>query len=220
MTAYYVSTGKIQEVILQEHLEKEDEVLVSLAGLKQIKDILKGSLRFNQSQLEAEENEEITIADDHYTLTAAAETALNANNHLSDHPQQENNRRCRDSDLDGSVSTDEKEEEEEQAMTPPEQQVASSLGSEGKNWDDYILVSQDEDLQAAEGGGGGGGRAAAERTPPIRRGRGLVRMEPEGAAGTFHDPLTAGTTSGSSSPDEGSTHSKDSDFTIVNPNDL
>lgn len=90
-------------------------------------------------------------------------------------------------------------------------QAASSLGSEGKNWDDYILVSQDGDV---------GGRAAAERTPPIRRGRGLVRMEPEGAAGTFHDPLMAGTTSGSSSPDEGSTHSKDSDFTIVNPNDL
>ena len=113
-------------------------------------------------------------------------------------------------------------------------QVASSLGSEGKNWDDYILVSQDGDLQAAEGGGGGGGgrggggggggsgsgRAAAEHTPPLRRGRGLVRMEPEGAAGTFHDPLMAGTNSGSSSPDEGSTHSKDSDFTIVNPNDL
>lgn len=33
---------------------------------QQIKDILKGSLRFNQSQLEAEENEQITIADDHY----------------------------------------------------------------------------------------------------------------------------------------------------------
>uniref|UniRef100_A0A7N6BUZ7 TBC1 domain family member 5 n=1 Tax=Anabas testudineus TaxID=64144 RepID=A0A7N6BUZ7_ANATE len=162
---------KIQEVILQEHLQKEDEVLVSLAGLKQIKDILKGALRFNQSQLEAEENEEITIADDHYTSTAAAEG------------------------------------------------VASSLCSDGKNWDDYILVSQDGDLQAAEGGAAGG-RAAAERTPPIRRGRGLVRMEPEGAPGTFHDPLMAGTTSGSSSPDDGSTHSKDSDFTIVNPNDL
>uniref|UniRef100_A0A8C4E8M5 TBC1 domain family, member 5 n=1 Tax=Dicentrarchus labrax TaxID=13489 RepID=A0A8C4E8M5_DICLA len=183
---------KIQEVILQEHLEKEDEVLVSLAGLKQIKDILKGALRFNQSLLEAEENEEITIADDHYTSTAAAETALGAINHHSDHQQQGGNRRSRDSDLDGSVSMDEKEEEEEeeqQPMTPPEQQVASSLGSEGKNWDDYILVSQDGDLQA-------------------------------GAAGTFHDPLMAGTTSGSSSPDEGSTHSKDSDFTIVNPNDL
>lgn len=208
---------KIQEVILQEHLEKEDEVLVSLAGLKQIKDILKGALRFNQSQLEAEENEEITIADDHYTSTAAAESALAAINHHGDHQQQEQSRRSRDSDLDGSVSTDEKEEE---ATTPPEQQVASSLGSEGKNWDDYILVSQDGDLQPTDGGGGGGGRAAAERTPPIRRGRGLVRMEPEGAAGTFHDPLMAGTTSGSSSPDEGSTHSKDSDFTIVNPNDL
>ncbi|XP_067467366.1 TBC1 domain family member 5 isoform X2 [Thunnus thynnus] len=217
---------KIQEVILQEHLEKEDEVLVSLAGLKQIKDILKGALRFNQSQLEAEENEEITIADDHYTSTAAAETALSCNSHHGDHQQQGDSRPSRDSDLDGSVSTDEKEEEE-QATTTPEQQVASSLGSEGKNWDDYILVSQDGDLQAAEGAGGGGGgggggvgRAAAERTPPIRRGRGLVRMEPEGAAGTFHDPLMAGTTSGSSSPDEGSTHSKDSDFTIVNPNDL
>uniref|UniRef100_A0A671Y068 TBC1 domain family member 5 n=1 Tax=Sparus aurata TaxID=8175 RepID=A0A671Y068_SPAAU len=174
---------KIQEVILQEHLEKEDEVLVSLAGLKQIKDILKGALRFNQSQLEAEENEEITIADDHYTST--------------------NHRRVL-----------------KVTLTVSPMQVASSLGSEGKNWDDYILVSQDGDLQPTDGGGGGGGRAAAERTPPIRRGRGLVRMEPEGAAGTFHDPLMAGTTSGSSSPDEGSTHSKDSDFTIVNPNDL
>lgn len=92
--------------------------------------------------------------------------------------------------------------------------MASSLGSDGKNWDDYILVSQDGDLQSADGGG------MAECTPPIRRGRGLVRMEPEGAAGTFHDPLMGGITSGSSSPDEGSTHSKDSDFTIVNPNDL
>uniref|UniRef100_A0A4W6EFR3 TBC1 domain family member 5 n=1 Tax=Lates calcarifer TaxID=8187 RepID=A0A4W6EFR3_LATCA len=188
---------KIQEVILQEHLEKEDEVLVSLAGLKQIKDILKGALRFNQSQLEAEENEEITIADDHYTSMAAAETALSANSHHDGHQQQGNSRQGRDSDLDGSVSTDEKEEEE-QAMTPAEQQVASSLGSEGKNWDDYILVSQDGDLQATEG-----------RRRRRRR-----------KAGTFHDPLMAGTTSGSSSPDEGSTHSKDSDFTIVNPNDL
>ncbi|XP_019946238.2 TBC1 domain family member 5 isoform X2 [Paralichthys olivaceus] len=211
---------KIQEVILQENLEKEDEVLVSLAGLKQIKDILKGALRFNQSQLEAEENEEITIADDHYTSTAAAETALAAINHHGDRKQKVSSRQSRDSDLEGSASTDEKEEQEEQAVTPPEQQVASFPGSEGKNWDDYILVSQDGDLQAPEGGGAEGGRAAAEQTPPIRRGRGLVRMEPEGAAGTFHDPLMAGITSGSSSPDEGSTHSKDSDFTIVNPNDL
>uniref|UniRef100_A0A8C9Z2A4 TBC1 domain family member 5 n=1 Tax=Sander lucioperca TaxID=283035 RepID=A0A8C9Z2A4_SANLU len=156
---------KIQDVILQEHLEKEDEVLVSLAGLKQVKDILKGALRFNQSQLEAEENEEISIADDHYTITAAAETALSASNDPGDPQQQGNSRQSQDSDQDGR-------------------------------------------------------RAAAERTPPIRRGRGLVRMEPEGAAGTFHDPLMAGTTSGSSSPDEGSTHSKDSDFTIVNPNEL
>ncbi|XP_033981242.1 TBC1 domain family member 5 isoform X1 [Trematomus bernacchii] len=113
---------KIQEVILQEHLEKEDEVLVSLAGLKQIKDILKGSLRFNQSLLEAEENEEIAIADDHYTSTAAAaETALNASNHLREE-EQANSGQSRDFDLDGSVSTEEKEEEEEQEEEEQEQQ--------------------------------------------------------------------------------------------------
>ncbi|KAM4724902.1 TBC1 domain family member 5 isoform 2-T3 [Anableps anableps] len=205
---------KIQEVILQEHLEKEDEVLVSLAGLKQIKDILKGALRFNQSQLEAEENEEITIADDHYTSTAAAaETSLNIMRHHSDHLQGEDSGRSRDSYLDGCASKHEKEEEEP-AMTPPEQQVASSLGLEGKNWDDYILVSQDGDLLAE-------GREAEGKQPlPVRRGHAAVRMEPEGSSGTFHDPLMTGTTSGSSSPEEGSTNSKDSDFTIVNSNDL
>uniref|UniRef100_A0A3Q3XDU2 TBC1 domain family member 5 n=1 Tax=Mola mola TaxID=94237 RepID=A0A3Q3XDU2_MOLML len=172
---------KIQEVILQEHLEKEDEVLVSLAGLKQVKDILKGALRFNQSQLEAEENEEITIADDHYTSTYSVTGT---------------------------------------PFPPSRVQVASSLGFEGKNWDDYILVSQDGDLQHADGGGA----TVAECTPPLRRGHSLVRMEPEGTAGTFNDPLMSGIMSsimsGSSSTDEGSTHSKDSDFTIVNPNDL
>lgn len=94
--------------------------------------------------------------------------------------------------------------------------MASSLGSDGKNWDDYILVSQDEDLQPADGAG----TAPSDSTPPVRRGRGMVRMEPEGAAGTFQDPLMVGVTSGSSSPDEGSTNSKDSDFTIVTPADL
>ncbi|XP_024155271.1 TBC1 domain family member 5 isoform X2 [Oryzias melastigma] len=196
---------KIQEVILQEHLQREDEVLVSLAGLKQIKDILKGALRFNQSQLEAEENDEITIADDHYTSTAAAaETALNTINYHSQQQQQGGDEGgSPNSLLDQGVGAEE--------PTPPEQQVAQ----EGKNWDDYILVSQDGDLQAE-----GGGKAASERSPSIRRERGTVRIEPEGASGTFHDPLMAGTTSGSSSPDEGSTHSKDSDFSIVNPNDL
>uniref|UniRef100_A0A4W5M4I5 TBC1 domain family member 5 n=1 Tax=Hucho hucho TaxID=62062 RepID=A0A4W5M4I5_9TELE len=156
--------GKIQDVILQEHLEKEDEVLVSLAGLKQIKDILKGALRFNQSLLEAEENEEITIADDHYDHASNAAAAISS----------------------------------------------LSVGSEGKNWDDYILVSQDGELQPTEGG--------AERTPPIRLLCGSLRVEPEGV-GVFQDPLM-GAASGSSSPDEGSAHSKDYDFTIVNPQDL
>uniref|UniRef100_A0AAR2LQY8 Rab-GAP TBC domain-containing protein n=1 Tax=Pygocentrus nattereri TaxID=42514 RepID=A0AAR2LQY8_PYGNA len=154
--------SKIQDVILQEHLEKEDEVLVSLAGLKQIKDILKGALRFNQSQLEAEENEEITISDNHYCSTAQHRA----------------------------------------------QQDGSTAVTEGRNWDDYILVSQDGDLQPNESQEHGGSAIA----PAFKHGRPFNKAE-------FQDPLM-GTTSGSSSPDEGSTNSKDSDFTIVNPADI
>ncbi|KAF6737948.1 TBC1 domain family member 5 [Oryzias melastigma] len=168
---------KIQEVILQEHLQREDEVLVSLAGLKQIKDILKGALRFNQSQLEAEENDEITIADDHYTSTAAAaETALNTINYHSQQQQQGGDEGgSPNSLLDQGVGAEE--------PTPPEQQVAQ----EGKNWDDYILVSQDGDLQAE-----GGGKAASERSPSIRRERGTVRIEPEGAVRDLSRPPDGG----------------------------
>ncbi|XP_068189309.1 TBC1 domain family member 5 isoform X2 [Antennarius striatus] len=122
---------KIQDVILQEHLDKEDEVLVSLAGLKQIKDILKGALRFNQSQLETEENEEITIADDHYTSSmAAAENALSSIKQQSDHQEGDDGQSGNPS-LDGCVSTEEKEEEE-QATTPPEQQVSCVQSSCGR----------------------------------------------------------------------------------------
>uniref|UniRef100_A0A8C7PK99 TBC1 domain family member 5 n=1 Tax=Oncorhynchus mykiss TaxID=8022 RepID=A0A8C7PK99_ONCMY len=157
--------GKIQEVILQEHLEKEDEVLVSLAGLKQIKDILKGALRFNQSLLETEENEEITIADDHYDHASAAQHPLSL------------------------------------FQTSPPESSSLCVGSEGRNWDEYILVSQDGELPPTGGG--------VERTPPIRQLHSSVRVEPfQGAA------------SGSSSPDEGSIHSKDSDFAMVNSQDL
>lgn len=53
---------------------------------------------------------------------------------------------------------------------------------------------------------------------PSRSGQGHPKLEPE-MGGLFHDPLMS-TPSGSSSPEEGSTHSKDSDFTIVNPMDL
>lgn len=92
---------------------------MSFLLVPQIKDILKGALRFNQSQLEAEENEEITIADDHYTSTAnACETVLSGIiNHL-----QEGDARQRDFSLDVGASTSDKDEEE-QAMTAPQQQV-------------------------------------------------------------------------------------------------
>ncbi|XP_017337720.1 TBC1 domain family member 5 isoform X1 [Ictalurus punctatus] len=197
-----VHIGKIQDVILQEHLQKEDEVLVSLAGLKQIKDILKGALRFNQSQLEAEENEEITIADDHYCSTgqnaAQQEESTSAANTDTEIVQPS-------SQLDFShLSEQEQEMETLEKTTMPSEGAHTTEPqiAERRNWDDYILVSQDGDLQPTEG----------EIAVPLKQGRGFGMAE-------FQDPLM-GTTSGSSSPEEGSTNSKDSDFTIVNPADL
>uniref|UniRef100_A0A4W4DQL7 TBC1 domain family member 5 n=1 Tax=Electrophorus electricus TaxID=8005 RepID=A0A4W4DQL7_ELEEL len=180
--------GRIQDVILQEHLQKEDEVLVSLAGLKQIKDILKGALRFNQSQLEAEENEEITIADDHYCSANQGQK-----------PNSDEGAATSQSQVNTSLSF---------SLTFSLIFFLSPQVTERRKWDDYILVSQDGELQPTEGEEKGIPAIA----PPFKHGQRFSKAE-------FQDPLM-GPTSGSSSPDGGSTNSKDSDFTIVNPTDL
>ncbi|NXO34559.1 TBCD5 protein, partial [Locustella ochotensis] len=183
--------GNIQEVILQEHLEKEDEILVSLAGLKQIKDILKGSLRFNQSQLEAEENEQITIADDHYCSN-------NQNKGAGDVPK-------------GPVTT-------KQQFISGQQSTTDSSTSESKSADDYIMVSKEEErsksavpepgqvLQAHK-------ESAVKPEAPSRSS--LVFSDP------LMGSISASSSNLSSSPDDDSSNnSKDSDFAIVSPLDI
>ncbi|NWV02881.1 TBCD5 protein, partial [Ptilonorhynchus violaceus] len=183
--------GNIQEVILQEHLEKEDEVLVSLAGLKQIKDILKGSLRFNQSQLEAEENEQITIADDHYCSNSQNKGAGDV--------------------LKGPVMT-------KQQFISGQQTTTDSSTSESKSADDYIMVSKEEErsksavpepaqsLQTHK-------EAAAKPEAPSRSS--LVFSDP------LMGSISASSSNLSSSPDDDSSNnSKDSDFAIVSPLDI
>ncbi|NXS25805.1 TBCD5 protein, partial [Pomatostomus ruficeps] len=183
--------GNIQEVILQERLEKEDEILVSLAGLKQIKDILKGSLRFNQSQLEAEENEQITIADDHYCSNNQNKGAGDA--------------------LKGSVMT-------KQQFISGQQMTTDASTSEGKGADDYIMVSKEEErsksavpepaqsLQAHK-------EAAVKPEAPSRSS--LIFSDP------LMGSISASSSNLSSSPDDDSSNnSKDSDFAIVSPLDI
>lgn len=204
-----VHIGKIQDVILQEHLEKEDEVLVSLAGLKQIKDILKGALRFNQSQLEAEENEEITIADDHYCSTA--QHRAQQEGFMSAAADADTDDAQCSSQLDPTLLSEQETDLEtnlEKPVPGDRELTAESQAVEGRNWDDYILVSQDGELQPAENDEHG----APAIAPAFKHMRPFIKAE-------FQDPLM-GATSGSSSPDEGSTNSKDSDFTIVNPADI
>ncbi|XP_068944549.1 TBC1 domain family member 5 isoform X2 [Petaurus breviceps papuanus] len=188
--------GNIQDVILQENLEKEDEILVSLAGLKQIKDILKGSLRFNQSQLEAEENEQITIADDHYCSSSQNQASA---------------------DRDGIRSTP----TWKQPFQVPHETPSDLPGSsESKSSDDYILVSKEEE----EGSGNrASGRSQPLRAHKGTSGKTEALSR---SSLVFSDPLmgmaSVSSSNLSSSPDDddSSSNSKDSDFTIVSPLDI
>ncbi|XP_061443404.1 TBC1 domain family member 5 isoform X2 [Rhineura floridana] len=181
--------GNIQELILQEHLEKEDEILVSLAGLKQIKDILKGSLRFNQSQLEAEENEQITIEDDHYCSNNWSKETSEAMEQLS-------------------VA--------KQPLPPVKQAVDDSSGSSAnRRPDDYILHPKEEEGNVSPAPGHVQTvptckDLTTKNEAPCHTS--LAFSDP------LMGSISASSSNLSSSPDDdSSSNSKDSDFTIVSP---
>ncbi|XP_066300975.1 TBC1 domain family member 5-like isoform X2 [Branchiostoma lanceolatum] len=72
--------GHLQDKMLQEDLKHEDEVFLALAGLKQVRDILKGTLKFSTNILESEE---IVIDDNYFTKEAShdqEETKLDEEN--------------------------------------------------------------------------------------------------------------------------------------------
>ncbi|XP_069504994.1 TBC1 domain family member 5 isoform X2 [Ambystoma mexicanum] len=179
--------GNIQDVILKEKLEKEDDILVSLAGLKQIKDILKGSLRFNQSLLEAEENAEITIADDHYCSQGLMEVQGEPASQVP----------CK-------------------TLTAPDA-VGGPLSADSRTSDDYVLVSKED-----EKGSGIGISVLSQLQAPLEK---AARNDvPSPSTLLFKDPLMGSRSTSSSnlssSPDDDSSNSKDSDFTIVSPLDI
>ncbi|XP_030301268.1 TBC1 domain family member 5 isoform X1 [Calypte anna] len=182
--------GNIQEVILQERLEKEDEILVSLAGLKQIKDILKGSLRFNQSQLEAEENEQIMIADDHYCSNSQSKGTADV--------------------LKGSAMA-------KQQFSSGQQTTTDSSTSESKSTDDYIMVSKEEEGRSAALEPVQSHQAHKEAVvkPEAPSRSSLIFSDPlMGSISASSSNLS------SSPDDDSSNNSKDSDFAIVSPLDI
>uniref|UniRef100_UPI00358FAF07 TBC1 domain family member 5 n=1 Tax=Myxine glutinosa TaxID=7769 RepID=UPI00358FAF07 len=80
----------IEDAIFREKLERADELLVALAGLKQIKDILRGTLTFNQSELEG--HGDIAITDNHYcadTLQAHSANGTHKDDHKGEQHQDE-----------------------------------------------------------------------------------------------------------------------------------
>ncbi|XP_078580871.1 TBC1 domain family member 5-like isoform X2 [Branchiostoma floridae x Branchiostoma japonicum] len=70
----------LQDNMLQENLKHEDEAFLALAGLKQVRDILKGTLKFSTNILESEE---IIINDNYFAKEAShdqEETKLDEDN--------------------------------------------------------------------------------------------------------------------------------------------
>ncbi|KAM8966450.1 TBC1 domain family member 5 [Pelodytes ibericus] len=183
--------GHIQDVVLQEKLEKEDKIQVSLAVLKQIKDILKGSLRFNQSLLEAEENEEITITDDHYC----------SNMH----------RKEGDNDFVEGIK---------KSLVRKQAPADSSGNSDSRHADDYILIPKEDDLSCRTTGPEQKQKetlleykhGADMKHDPSHSS--LTFSDP------LMGGITSSSNLSSSPDDDSSNNSKDSDFTIVSPLDI
>ncbi|XP_029445130.1 TBC1 domain family member 5 isoform X2 [Rhinatrema bivittatum] len=185
--------GNIQEVILQEKLEKEDEILVSLAGLKQIKDILKGSLRFNQSQLEAEENEEITIADDHYCSSIRTKGLKN--------------------EQEGFLT------EMQTSIRTKQASVEKPSNLDSRNSDDYILVSKEE--EGGTGATAPDSPRAVQPCKEEAEKKDEPSHSSLAFTDPLTSANSSSSSNLSSSPDDDSSNnSKDSDFTIVSPLDI
>ncbi|KAM9308612.1 TBC1 domain family member 5 [Gastrophryne carolinensis] len=187
--------GHIQDAVFQEKLEKEDKIQVSLAVLKQVKDILKGSLRFNQSLLESEENEEITITDDHYCSNMQ-----------------------RQNQIDG-FAKEMQEAPRHKKVYLHQVEGDDSASTESRHSDDYILISKEVETTSYDIGPQSIPKEPLQvnKSPADKR-----QVQPHPL--TFSDPLMSGHISSSnlsSSPDDDSSNnSKDSDFTIVSPLDI
>ncbi|XP_070175204.1 TBC1 domain family member 5-like isoform X2 [Littorina saxatilis] len=69
-----VHIGRLQEELSRKHLDAEDEIMVSLAGIKLVRDVLNGTLRFSQNILD--EDGEIHIRDNHYQQVTSPESDM------------------------------------------------------------------------------------------------------------------------------------------------
>lgn len=58
---------RLQAELLHQPLDNEDEILVAIAGIKQVRDVLKGTLKFSHTLLD-EDEVNIDINDDHYNM--------------------------------------------------------------------------------------------------------------------------------------------------------
>ncbi|XP_041460256.1 TBC1 domain family member 5-like isoform X2 [Lytechinus variegatus] len=129
---------QMQDGLLQLNLETDDELFVSLAGLKQVKDILNGKLKFTQGLIDPDE---ININDDHYSQGAESFTQDNQsesifhstnNNSNSDAPMK--------SIHESSGAGPDNHSKDSRVSDSTQQPTTVSLGTEGAELQDKASV--------------------------------------------------------------------------------
>ncbi|XP_799336.2 TBC1 domain family member 5 isoform X2 [Strongylocentrotus purpuratus] len=133
---------QMQDGLLQLNLQTDDELFVSLAGLKQLKDIMNGKLRFTQGLIDPDE---ISINDNHYSHGEGAEQqSIPQENQSDDTIHTTNNNSNANAPITSIQSSSEVEPDDTLRESPvsgsTEQPITASLGTEGEEPHDTAAV--------------------------------------------------------------------------------
>ncbi|XP_034300210.2 TBC1 domain family member 5 isoform X1 [Magallana gigas] len=101
---------RLQFEVLHQSLENEDEILLAIAGIKQVRDVLKGTLKFSQM-----DEEDVTIKDDYYE--PENNSATSPENH---EPLPQEKPRSRSHSKKSGIFYMSSEDNSENAESPPE----------------------------------------------------------------------------------------------------
>ncbi|XP_061182868.1 TBC1 domain family member 5-like isoform X5 [Saccostrea echinata] len=113
-----VHIGRLQTEILKQSLENEDEILLAIAGIKQVRDVLKGTLRFSQM-----EEEDLKVRDNYY------ETENNSSPETTQQESRERQRTGSNTKRFFYMSSEENSENAESPSEAPIPAVTSRKGS-------------------------------------------------------------------------------------------
>nr|XP_006823900.1 PREDICTED: TBC1 domain family member 5-like isoform X1 [Saccoglossus kowalevskii]XP_006823901.1 PREDICTED: TBC1 domain family member 5-like isoform X2 [Saccoglossus kowalevskii] len=118
--------NNVQKELTKEKLQREDEIMLAIAGLKQVRDILKGTLKFSRNLLDDED--EIVISDDHYGLNLDGESSDQSADQL-------------ETVLSGDIAVDQTDQSSVSADQSSDQsETALPKGTDSTNSQDFVFL--------------------------------------------------------------------------------